>query len=228
MTGVNSLASGIDLPVAPVSVVRVAKAVPAAIVALPRLFLSLFGVTIAVEGHIPGIATRMVVPGSRGRPIGKIFLSYRRGDSAGITGRIYNRLVEHYGKDAVFMDVSSIEAGADFMVRIRGAIEESAVQFVLVGPSWLDAADGEGQRRLERADDPVRREVEVGLGSRALVIPVLLDGTPMPAAERLPESVQHLCALNFTPVRHADLDHDIARLIAAIDEQLRRDAEAAH
>ena len=41
----------------------------------------------------------------------KIFLSYRRQDSAGVAGRIYDRLRAHFGDDAVFMDIDSIPFG---------------------------------------------------------------------------------------------------------------------
>jgi hypothetical protein len=46
MTGVSTLARGIDIPLAPKAVVRVAQSVPPAVVSLPRLFLRLFGVSI--------------------------------------------------------------------------------------------------------------------------------------------------------------------------------------
>ena len=46
----------------------------------------------------------------------KIFLSYRRQDSAGIAGRIYDRLRAHFGDDAIFMDIDNIPFGVDFRV----------------------------------------------------------------------------------------------------------------
>lgn len=46
MTGVSTLAKGIDMPLSPMTVVRVAQSVPSAIAALPRLILRVFGVTI--------------------------------------------------------------------------------------------------------------------------------------------------------------------------------------
>ena len=35
----------------------------------------------------------------------KIFISYRRDDSAGHAGRLYDRLEGHFGQGQVFMDV---------------------------------------------------------------------------------------------------------------------------
>ena len=43
-----------------------------------------------------------------------IFLSYRRQDAPGHAGRIYDRLVERFGKDNVYMDLDSTAPGADF------------------------------------------------------------------------------------------------------------------
>ncbi len=41
----------------------------------------------------------------------KIFISYRRNDSAAHTGRIYDRLEGHFGQGQVFMDVDTIKPG---------------------------------------------------------------------------------------------------------------------
>src|SRR5262249_51178840 len=54
-------------------------------------------------------------PEPQGRPSEiNIFISYRRQDSADITGRIYDRLTQHFGRRIVFRDVDSIPIGADF------------------------------------------------------------------------------------------------------------------
>jgi hypothetical protein len=43
-----------------------------------------------------------------------IFISYRRDDVEGHAGRLYEDLVTHFGKGAVFMDVAGIDPGLDF------------------------------------------------------------------------------------------------------------------
>ena len=44
----------------------------------------------------------------------KILISYRRDDSADVTGRIYDRLIQQFGSRAIFKDVDSIPFGVDF------------------------------------------------------------------------------------------------------------------
>ena len=39
---------------------------------------------------------------------GRIFISYRRADSAGYAGRIYDRLTDHFDKDAIF-NINAVE-----------------------------------------------------------------------------------------------------------------------
>ena len=38
----------------------------------------------------------------------RIFIAYRRDDSQGFAGRIYDRLAQHFGPDAVFRDINDI------------------------------------------------------------------------------------------------------------------------
>lgn len=44
----------------------------------------------------------------------KVFLSYRRSDSEDAVGRIYEHLTQRFGSSAVFKDVQSVHAGANF------------------------------------------------------------------------------------------------------------------
>jgi TIR domain len=46
---------------------------------------------------------------------GGVFISYRREDSRGSAGRIYDRLARRLGRDAVFFDVDNIPPGMDFV-----------------------------------------------------------------------------------------------------------------
>ena len=55
----------------------------------------------------------------------KIIISYRRADSGVITGRIRDRLAQHYGDDAIFMDIDNIPFGMDFRKNIAEALAKN-------------------------------------------------------------------------------------------------------
>lgn len=44
----------------------------------------------------------------------RIFISYRREDSAGWTGRLADQLKTRFGSESIFIDIDTIEPGADF------------------------------------------------------------------------------------------------------------------
>ena len=81
----------------------------------------------------------------------KIFLSYRRQESTGVAGRIYDRLRSHFGDAGVFMDVHSIPFGKDFRKYIAAEIEQCDVMVVVIGRNW--AGEAGTSRRLDDAQD---------------------------------------------------------------------------
>ncbi len=103
-----------------------------------------------------------------------MFISYRRDDSAGFAGRLTDALERRFGADSVFRDVDDIAAGADFGVVIEQALQQVQAVLVVIGPGWLEAA-ADGRRRLDQADDFVRREVESALASGKPVVPILVE-----------------------------------------------------
>lgn len=147
----------------------------------------------------------------------RIAISYRRADSSAITGRIYDRLVAHFGKDAVFMDVEDIPVGVDFRVHIRTILRDAEVLLVMIGPHWA-GSDGAPSRLRERAD-PVRLELEEAFARQLRIIPVLIEGAVIPASETLPRTLRALPAINAAQVasgRHFTAQMNV--LIGAIDE----------
>lgn len=143
-----------------------------------------------------------------------IFISYRRSDCAGHAGRLYDRLVDHFGDDEVFMDVDAIAPGVDFGERIDGAISSCNLLVALIGKDWLDVTDLAGGRRLDDPTDLVRREIASALGrSDLLVIPVLVEGATMPRAEQLPDDLKPLTRRNAFELSDARWRYDVDRLI---------------
>jgi len=65
-----------------------------------------------------------------------IFVSYRREDSAGWTGRLADSLKEHFGPESIFMDIDGIELGTDFTVALHKALESCKIVLAMIGPEW--------------------------------------------------------------------------------------------
>ena len=132
----------------------------------------------------------------RSRRLGGIFLRYRRSDSQGEAGRLFDDLVKHFDEHTVFMDVSAIEAGRDFRKAIEEGVTKCGVLLVVMGPEWLNAKDERGTRRLDDPADFVRIETSAALKRDIPVIPVLVRAAKMPSAEHLPDDLKELAFRN--------------------------------
>jgi TonB family protein len=148
--------------------------------------------------------------------LGGIFVSYRRSDSQGEAGRLFDDLSKHFGEDRVFMDVAAIEAGRDFRKAIEEGVSKCGVLLVVIGPEWVDAKDERGARRLNDPSDFVRIETASALKRDIPVIPVLVRGAKMPSAERLPEELKELAYRNCIELTHARWRSDIQLLVEAL------------
>jgi len=162
--------------------------------------------------------SQQIVPGIDKR----IFVSYRRDDSAYITGRIYDRLAEALGRGSVFRDVENIISGRNFTTQLERQLQVSDLMLVVIGDRWLDITDDEtGERRLDNPNDIVRLEVEIALDRRIPVIPVLVRGTGFPDHDDLPLRMKPLADKSGEVVRpDPDFHRDIERLIAKIAQTL--------
>ncbi len=149
----------------------------------------------------------------------RIFISYRREDTDIWVARIADSLHAAFDRDRVFLDITNIVPGADFVEALDAALADAAVTLVVVGPAWLSITDRQGRRRLDQPGDFVRMEVEASLRRPGVrVVPILVNGAQMPAEEDMPESLRPLTrrqALELT-VRH--WGNDIAQLVALLRE----------
>ena len=152
----------------------------------------------------------------------KILISYRREDSADVTGRIYDRLIQQFGQEAVFKDVDSIPFGVDFRIHLDAQVAKCEVFLAVIGRDWLKKRGGKGKSRLDDPGDFVRIEIESALKRQIPVIPVLVSGVSIPPAERLPASLQDLPYRNGIPVRpDPDFHRDMDRLIEYLKQQIQ-------
>lgn len=157
---------------------------------------------------------------------GRIFISYRRIDSAGYAGRIFDRLSAHFGAEAVFMDVDTIEAGLDFVEVLQNAVLSCDVLVALIGRQWLNVTDEAGKRRLDNPEDFVHIEIVAALSRDIRVIPVLVDGAGMPRSTELPENLKPLARRNALQVDHQTFNADAYRLIAQLELALKAAEES--
>jgi TIR domain-containing protein len=153
-----------------------------------------------------------------------IAISYRRKDSQPVAGRVYDRLEAKFGKGNVFMDFSSIPPGVNFREHIKQSLANADVLLVMIGPQWFGKSD-KAKNRLEEPNDFVRLEIAEALKHDIPIIPVLIDDTPMPNAESLPEEIQALSYLNGLPLDSGiDFHNHVKRLISGIGKRYRRKA----
>src|SRR5829696_4942452 len=93
----------------------------------------------------------------------RIFINYRRLDSEGYVGRLFDHLTRHFDPSDVFMDVDSIPPGADFLQVLEDAVAACDIFIAVIGPQWLTTNDEVGNRRLDNWNDFVRVEIASAL-----------------------------------------------------------------
>lgn len=151
-----------------------------------------------------------------------VFMSYRRVDSSDVTGRLYDRLVTHFGRDNVFKDVDSIPLGVDYRRHIDRMVSSCSVLLVVIGKQWLALAGGGPELRLQNPNDYVRIEIETALRRDIPVIPVLVQEAALPSEEELPPSLKELVYRNSINIRSdPDFHKDVDRLIASLEVHMR-------
>lgn len=151
----------------------------------------------------------------------RVFLSYRRDDAAGYAGRLEEALERRLGRGSVFRDVQDIAPGEDFVRAIRARLAGAQAVLVLIGPRWAGGGVP-GQQRIDDPQDMVRLEVATALDAGLRVIPVLLQGAPMPAADALPAALKPLATRNAMALSDAHWDADIGRLVQSLSLGSRR------
>src|SRR5260370_793222 len=144
----------------------------------------------------------------------RIVISCRREDSGAITGRIFDRLVARYGREAIFRDIDNIPIGVDFRRHIDSTLGASDVVLAIVGPHWI-GPDGKHNRLNDEAD-PVRVEIEAALRKDIPLVPVLVMGAAMPRTSELPDPLREFAYRNAVQIDAGqDFDVHMRRLVRA-------------
>ena len=146
-----------------------------------------------------------------------IFISYRRDDSEGEAGRLFDDLTREFGSNSVFMDVAGIRPGVDFVQAIEQNVADCGVLLAIIGPTWASIANASGQRRLDDPNDFVVLEIASALKREVPVIPVLVHAAKMPSQDQLPESLKSFSHRNSVELSHARWPSDVQLLIEALN-----------
>jgi hypothetical protein len=150
-----------------------------------------------------------------------IYLSYRRRESAGYAGRLFDHLSRHFGPGSVFMDIGGIARGQDFAQAIESALNACEVVLVLIGNTWASCTGQDGRRRLDDPRDWVRLEVAAALRRDSLVVPVLIDGARLPDPAGLPEELRPLCQRNACELSDLRWTYDVGELVKDVEKMVR-------
>jgi len=143
---------------------------------------------------------------------GKIFISYRRADALGVAGRLGDSLGEYFGDDRVFRDIEDIAGGDDFGNVIEQNLQSADAVIVLIGQEWLSLTSNDGQRRLDDPNDWVAQEITVAIELGIPIYPVLIEDTPMPRVDELPDKLKTLVRYNAMSLSDKRWKFDVLRL----------------
>ncbi|HUF68446.1 MAG TPA: TIR domain-containing protein [Longimicrobiales bacterium] len=157
----------------------------------------------------------------------RILISYRRESGWALAGRLYDVLVERFGRENVFIDIDDIEAGADFVAVLEDVLASTDALIPIIDRDWSDAIDRDGNRRLDAPDDFVRLEIATALRRDILVVPLLEPGARFPEPEHLPDDLRALTRRNAIEVSQKHFRVDVDRL-AEMLESLRTEADLSH
>jgi hypothetical protein len=146
-----------------------------------------------------------------------IFISYRRDDTEGEAGRLFDDLTREFGSNSVFMDVAGIRPGVDFVKAIEQNVADCGVLLAIIGPTWATITSASGQRRLDDPNDFVVLEIASALKREVPVIPVLVHNAKMPSQDQLPESLKSFSHRNSVELSHARWPSDVQLLIGALN-----------
>jgi hypothetical protein len=145
----------------------------------------------------------------------EVIICYRRADTGGWAGRIFDHLETAFGRAKVFLDAESIAGGVDFGKATIEAVGKSRIVLAVIGTGWLDAETA-GVRRLGNPKDLVRREIETALEAKKRIVPVLVDGASMPVKGQLPRNLQPLAERAGVEVSLVRFRNDVRALIDSL------------
>ena len=151
-----------------------------------------------------------------------VFISYRRTDTQQAAGRLADRLIERFGREAVVIDVDTDQVGRDYRTLISEYLEDADLVLALIGPRFM-AEGPDGTRRLDQPHDALRLELTHALARDVPVVPVLVDDAELPDPDDLPDDLRDLVFFGSVDLAHHRFDRDYSFL----EERVARFLEQA-
>lgn len=122
-----------------------------------------------------------------------VFINYRTHDAEETATTLELYLVDRFGRDRVFRDSRSIEAGTTFPEVLREGAHQCRIMIPVIGPRWLTAGATEGRRQpMARPSNWTRKELLIALERGIPIIPVLVGEARRLRAEDLPPALARL------------------------------------
>lgn len=150
---------------------------------------------------------------------GKVFISYRREDSLAYARLLKQSLAAYLDPAQIFMDLTDIRDGDDFVDRLETAIRDCDILLAVIGPQWSGCKAADGQRRLEKGDDFVRLEIATALAQEKRIVPVLVGKANMPTPEELPADIAPLWRRNARELSDSRWEYDVGELARTLAEE---------
>jgi Sulfatase-modifying factor enzyme 1/TIR domain len=144
---------------------------------------------------------------------GKIFINYRRVESLNHAQHLKTLFDKTFGTKRVFLDVHGIGGGANWLQTLERQVAASYAMVVLIGKDWADLKDEQGNRRLDDPNDKVRFEISQALLRNLPIVPISIDGAPVPKQHQLPDNLMQLTLIQAMPLRSESFMQDAEAII---------------
>ena len=148
---------------------------------------------------------------------GRIFISYRREETAYAAEWLFASLTERFGSGRVFKDIHEIRPGDNFVLAINQAVGSCDVLLAVIGKQWLTIRGENKKRRLDNPADLVRIEIEAAMTRNIRVIPILVDKATMPRAIDLPGSLADFAHRHAIELSPDQMNYGINQLIEVLN-----------
>jgi TIR domain len=148
----------------------------------------------------------------------RVFISYRRNDTADAAHRLFQGLTELLPHAEIFIDVASLDPAEDWMRQVVQSVHAADWCLVLIGRNWLERGP-RGSLRLDDRSDIVRLEVATAITHGVPVLPVTVDDAKMPPKEILPLSVARLSRFQRHTLSTAEFAADVRRIVAIVENR---------